>query len=129
VEQDPLQWLWDGVTDFQTKFNDLGTRAMRNFRRAYDVAQHDENCGLKSAQSRIPCSCCKGSLTFQEANHVKQTLAAQRAAPSSKDRDFRAVPAPSCWGLENCKVLGSDKESISAAFAVNSSKNLLFGSS
>ena len=132
MNPDPLQWLWDGVTDFQTKFDDLHTRAMRNFHRAYDVAQHEENCGLKSSQSRIPCSCCKGSLTFQEANHIKERLAAQRTAPNPKDREFKPVPAAACWGLENCReffALNSDKESISAAFAVEISKNLLFGSS
>ncbi len=31
VEPGPLQWLWGGVNDFQTKLNDLGTRAMKNF--------------------------------------------------------------------------------------------------
>ena len=63
---------------------------------------------------------------------MKQKLAGLRATPNQKDRDFRAVPAAACWGLENCKEffgLSSDKEFTSAAFEVNSSKNLFFGSS
>ena len=46
MHPDPLQWLWDGVNDFQTKFDDLRTRAIRNFKRLVDVAQHDVHCGL-----------------------------------------------------------------------------------
>ena len=133
MESDPLQWLWDGVNDFQTKFNDLRTRAMRNFHRPFDVNQHDVDCGLKNAQTRMPCSCCKGALTFDEARLVKEKLAGDRATPNTKDRDFRAVPATTCWGIENCKELfglGNDKEAIFAAFDAGSGdnkKNLLFG--
>ena len=82
----------------------------------------------------MPCSCCKGALTFDEARLVKEKLAGDRATPNTKDRDFRAVPATTCWGIENCKELfglGNDKEAISAAFDAGSGtnkKNLLFGS-
>ncbi len=44
MDQDPLQWLWDGVKDFQTKLNDLRTRASRNFRLPVDPAAHDDDC-------------------------------------------------------------------------------------
>jgi hypothetical protein len=67
MEPDQLQWLWDGVDEFQKKFNDLRERAERNFQRPFDVAEHDVNCGLKNSQTRMPCSCCKRALTFQEA--------------------------------------------------------------
>ena len=99
MNQDPLQWLWDGVNDFQTKFNDLRTRASRNFTRHFDsadAARHDDDCGLKNSQTRMPCSCCKGALTFDEALHVKEKLTGGRVAPNPKDRDFKAVPAESC---------------------------------
>ncbi len=39
--------------------------------------------------------------------------------PNQKDRDFKAVPATACWGIENCKDLfglGTDKSAISAVF-------------
>ena len=130
MASDPLQWIWDGVADSQKKFDDRHTRAMRNFHLPYDVAQHETDCGLKSSQTNMPCTCCKGSFTFQEAHHVKQKLASPRAAPNLKAREFKPVPAAACWGLENCKELfdlASDKESIWAAFEVNSSKTLLFG--
>jgi hypothetical protein len=71
MDPDPLQWLWDGVNDFQTKFNDLCTRAIRNFKRPFDVAQHDVHCGLNNSQNKMPCSCCKGALTFDD---VRRTL-------------------------------------------------------
>ena len=89
MDQDPLQWLWDGVNDFQTKFNDLRTRAMRNFQRPFDVAQHDGDCGLKNSQTCMPCSCCKGALTFDESRLVKEKLTGGRAMPNQKDRDLR----------------------------------------
>ncbi len=31
MDPDPLQWLWDGVSDFQTKFNDLHTAKFETF--------------------------------------------------------------------------------------------------
>ena len=77
-----LQWLWDGVNDFQTKFNDLRTRAIRNFKRPFDVAQHDVHCGLNNPQNKMPCSCCKGALTFDEAHLVKDKLTCGRAVPN-----------------------------------------------
>ncbi len=82
MASDLLQWLWDGVTDFQTKFQDLRTRAMLNFKRpvdAADVALHDDACGLKNSQTSMPCSCCKGALTFGEALFVKEKLTGGRA--------------------------------------------------
>jgi hypothetical protein len=79
MEQDPLQWLWDGVSDFQTKFNDLRTRAMRNFERPFDTAEHEVDCGLKNSETRMPCSCCKGALTFDEVRFVKEKLIGARA--------------------------------------------------
>ncbi len=108
MEQDPLQWLWDGVNDFQKKFNDLRTRAMRNFERPFDtadVAWHEVDCGLKSSETRMPCSCCKGALTFGEAHFVKEKLTGVRAVPNTKARKFELVPATACWGIENCKDL------------------------
>ena len=135
MDPDPLQWLWDGVDAFQIKFNDLRTRAIRNFKRPFDAAQHDVHCGLQNPQTRMPCSCCKGALTFDEARLVKEKLTGGRAMPNQKDRDFKAVPASACWGIENCKELfglGSDKEALSAAFEAgtdDTKRNLLFGSS
>ena len=135
MEPDPLQWLWDGVNDFQTKFNDLSTRVMRNFHRPFDVAQHDANCGLNHSQTHMPCSCCKGALTFDEARLVNERLTAGRAVPNQKDRDFRGVPATTCCGIENLKDmfrLGNDKEALSAAFDAgtgDNKRNLLFGRS
>ena len=135
MDPDPLQWLWDGVNEFQIKFNDLRTRASRNFKRPFDVAQHDVHCGLNNSQTQIPCSCCKGALTFDEARLVKEKLTAGRAVPNQKERDFRAVPARACWGIENCKELFglvNDKEALPAAFEAGTSdnkQNLLFGSS
>ena len=135
MDPDPLQWLWDGVDAFQIKFNDLRTRAIRNFKRPFDAAQHDVHCGLQNPQTRMPCSCCKGALTFDEARLVKEKLTGGRAMPNQKDRDFKAVPASACWGIENCKELfglGNDKEAISAAFEAgtdDTKRNLLFGSS
>jgi hypothetical protein len=78
------------------------------------------------------CSCCKGSLTFQEMHHVKPKLSDLRATPNTKAREFKVVAAAACWGLLNCREfsgLGSDKESISAVFKVDSVKNGLFSSS
>jgi hypothetical protein len=134
---DPLQWLWDGVNAFQIKFNDLHTRAIRNFKRPFDAAQHDVHCGLQNPQTRMPCSCCKGALTFDEARLVKEKLTASggRAMPSQKDLDFKAVPPSACCGIENCKELfglGSDKEALSAVFEAGTydhKRNLLFGRS
>ncbi len=78
MEPDQLQWLWDGVDEFRKKFNDLRERP-------FDVAKHDVNCGLKNSQTRIPCSCCKGALTSQEAKLVKEKLTGGRAMPKLKD--------------------------------------------
>jgi hypothetical protein len=135
MDPDPLQWLWDGVSDFQTKFNDLHTRKIRNFHRPFDRVQHDANCGLQNEHTRMPCSCCKGALSFDEARHVKDKLTGQRQVPNEKERTFKGVPASVCWGIENCKELfglGSDKEAVSAAFEAgtgDNKANLLFGSS
>jgi len=74
-------------------------------------------------------------LTFDEARLVKEKLTGGRAMPNQKDRDFKAVPASACWGIENCKELfglGSDKEALSAAIEAgtdDTKRNLLFGSS
>ncbi len=76
---------------FSDKFNDLRTRAMRNFQRPFDsadVARHDDNCGLKNYQTRMPCSCCKGALTFEEARFVQEKLTCGRAVPNTKKRNF-----------------------------------------
>ena len=135
MDQDPLQWLWDGVKDFQTKFNDLRTRASRNFRLPVDPAAHDDDCGLKNSQTRMPCSCCKGALTFDEARFVKEKLTDGRAEPNTKPRKFEGVPATTCWGIENCRELfglRSDKDALSAAFEAGTDDNkryFLFGSS
>ncbi len=86
MEQDPLQWLWDGISDFQTKINDLRTRAMQNFERPFDtadVARHELDCGLKNSETRMPFSCCKGALTFDEACFVKEKLTGARAVPTT----------------------------------------------
>jgi hypothetical protein len=99
MEPDPLQWFWYGVNDFQTKFNDLRTRAMRNFQQPFDsvdVAQHDDDCGLKNYQTRMPCSCCKGALTFDETRFVKEKLTGGRAVPNTKTRKFEGIPAAAC---------------------------------
>jgi hypothetical protein len=83
----------------------------------------------------MPCSCCKGALTVDEARFVKEKLTGGRAMPNKKDRDFKAVPASACWGIENCKELfglGSDKEALSAAFEAGTDdhkRDLLFDSS
>ena len=114
--EDPLQWLWNGIAEFQTKFEDLRTRAMRNFQLplgSAEVAMHDDDCELKNPHNSMPCSCCKGALTFDEARLVKEKLTGGGAVPDPKDRDFKAVPATACWGIENFKEsfgLGSDKE-------------------
>jgi hypothetical protein len=106
-----------------------------NLRRPFDAAQHDVHCGLHNPQTRMPCSCCKGALTFDEASHVKEKLTGGRVMPNQKDRDFKAVPASACWGIEDYKELfglGSDTEVLSAAFEActnDHKKNLLFGSS
>jgi hypothetical protein len=56
MDQDPLQWLWDRVNNFQAKFNDLCTRAasraLQNFERPFDVALHVD-CGLNNPQTHI----------------------------------------------------------------------------
>ena len=83
----------------------------------------------------MPCSCCKGALTFDEVRFVKEKLIGARAVPNTKKRNFEAVPATACWGIENCKELfglGNDKEATSAAFEAGTSENknnILFGSS
>jgi hypothetical protein len=83
----------------------------------------------------MPCLCCKGALTFEEALFVKEKLTGARARPNPKDLEFKPVPATTCWGIENCKELfglGNDKEAISAAFEAGTSENknnLLFRSS
>ncbi len=69
---------------------------------------------------------------------MKEKLTVGCAVPDlqdQKERDFRAVPARACWGIENCKELFglvNDKEALSAAFEAGTSdnkQNLLFGSS
>jgi hypothetical protein len=83
----------------------------------------------------MPCSCCKGALTFEEALFVKEKLSGARAKPNTKDLEFKPVPATTCWGIENCKELFglvNDKEAISAAFEAGTSENknnILFRSS
>ena len=83
----------------------------------------------------MPCSCCKGALTFDEAHLVKEKLTGARAVPNPKPRKFEGVPATACHGIENFKEtfgLGNDKEAISAAFEAGTDGNqgnLLFGSS
>jgi hypothetical protein len=137
MDQDPLQWLWDGINVFQTKLDDLRTRAMRNFERPFDVTRHDVDCGLNNSQTRMPCSCGKGALTFEEARHVKDKLTGGRVnpGPPQRARDFRGVQVTTCCGIENCREffgLDNDKEALSAAFEAGSgdnNKNLLFGSS
>ena len=110
---------------------------MRNFQKpldSADVSRHDDDCGLKNSQTRMPCSCCKGALTFDEARFVKEKLTGSRAEPNAKPRKFEGVPAPTCWGIENCTdlfKLKNDKEALSVAFEAGSgdnNKNLLFGS-
>jgi hypothetical protein len=89
---------------------------MRNFERPFDsadVARHDDDCGLKNDQTRMPCSCCKGALTFDEARFVKENLklTGGRAVPNTQKRNFEGFPATACWGIEHCKELfglGSD---------------------
>ncbi len=77
MDQESLQWLWDGVYDIQTKCNDLRSRAMRNFQRPFG-------------------SYSQGALKFDEARFVKEKLTGGRAVPNPKDRDFKAVPATAC---------------------------------
>jgi hypothetical protein len=66
----------------------------------------------------MPCSCCKEALTFQEAKLIKEKpLTGGCAMPNEKDRDFKAVPATACWGIQDCKErfgLGTGKSGISA---------------
>ncbi len=94
-ESHPLQcqWLWDGVTDFQTKFNGFSTTAIQ----VYDVVQHDIGCGLKSSQTNMSCSCYKRLFMCQEEHHVKQRLSDLRASPNTKALEFKVVPAAGCW--------------------------------
>ena len=75
-EEDPLQWLWDGIKYFQIKVNDLTTRAMLDFRRPFDATRHDSNCELKLNNAALAksCICCMGALTFDEAKHVQGKL-------------------------------------------------------
>ena len=131
MEADPLQWLWNDVDAFRDKINDLRTRTMRNFQRPFDASQHEVDCGRNDLHSRMPCSCCKGSFTFEEVRHFKGKLASQPIQPNMKERDFKRVPVTTCWGVENFSQLfgfHSDRDSLSAVFDVGSDKNLLFGS-
>ena len=101
-------------------------QVLLHFPRSADVARHDDDCGLTNSQTCMPCSCCKGSLTFDEARLVKEKLTGVRAMPNKKDRDFKAIPATACWGIENCKELfglGSDKDALSAAFEAGTGDN------
>ena len=83
----------------------------------------------------MPCSCCKGALTFNEAHFVKEQLTGVRAVPNPKPRKFENVPPTTCWGIENFKDLfgcANDKEALSGAFEAgtgDNGKNRLFGSS
>ncbi len=83
----------------------------------------------------MPCSCCKGAITFDEARLVKEKLTGGRAIPNQKNEIFRAVPAKACWGIENCEELFglvNDKEALSGVFEAgtgDTKKNLPFGSS
>ena len=97
-ESDPLQcqWLWDGVTDFQTKLNGLSTTAILNFHQVYDVVQHDIGCGLNSSQTNMACSYCKRLFMWQEGHHVKQRLSDLRASPNTKALEFKVVSAAAC---------------------------------
>ncbi len=54
----------------------------------FDVDRHDVNCGLKNAQTRTPCSCCKGASTFEEASlpSVKEMITGGRFVPNQKAR-------------------------------------------
>jgi hypothetical protein len=88
--------------NFQIKFNDLRERAVQ---RPFDVAQHDVNCRVNHPQTSMPCSCCKGALTFEEACFVKEKLTGARAKPNPKDQEFKPVPATTCWGIENADHL------------------------
>ena len=85
MDADPLQWLWKEVDAFGEKIKDLQTRAMRNFQRPFDASQHEVDCGRKDLNSRVPCSCCKGSFTFGEVRHVKEKLSSQPIQPNMKD--------------------------------------------
>ncbi len=60
---------------------------------------------VNNPQTRMPCSCCKGASTFEEARFVKETLTGACAKPNPKDLEFNPVPATTCWGNENCKEL------------------------
>jgi hypothetical protein len=116
VDPDQFQWLWDGINNFRIKFN----------RRPFDVAQHGVNCKVKSSETSMPCTCCKGALTFEEALLVKEMLTGVRAKPNPKVLEFKSVPATICWGIENCKELfglGNSKESITAAFEAGTCDN------
>jgi hypothetical protein len=73
MEADPLQWLWNDVDAFRDKINDRRTRTMRNFQRPFDASQHEVDCGRNDLHSRMPCSCCKGSFTFEEVRHSAMT--------------------------------------------------------
>ncbi len=76
----PLQHLeWHGC--LHEKMNDLRSRTMRNL----DASHHDADCGLNDLHSRIPCSCCRGAQTFEEARHVEQELL--QVSPSNPGKD------------------------------------------
>ena len=83
MEADPLQWLWKDVDVFCDKINDLRTTAMRNFQRPFDATQHAVDCGRNDLHGRMPCSCCKGSFTFEEARHMKEKIASQHIQVST----------------------------------------------
>jgi hypothetical protein len=128
----PLQWLWNNVDVFHEKINDLRTRTTRNFQRPFDASQHDSNCGLNDPQGRMPCSCCKGALTFEDVRHVNKKLASQLIEPNQKERDFRRVTATTGWGVENFgQSFGfhTDRDCLSTVFDVRGDKSLLLGCS
>jgi hypothetical protein len=99
MEADPLQWLWNlnDVDALRDKINDLRTRTMRNFQRpsGFDASQHEVDCGRNDLHShRMPCSCCKGSFTFEEARHLKGKVASQPIQPNMNiwNPDFQYMP-------------------------------------
>ncbi len=85
-----------------------------------DVALHDDDCGLKNFKTCMPCSCCKGALTFDEARLVKEKLTGGRAVPNTKKRNFEGVPATACWGIHysNHFLDGTNRTFLSVARSV-----------
>jgi hypothetical protein len=51
MDPDPLQRHWDGVNNFQTKFNNLRTRAIRNFK--FEAGTSDSKKNLLFGSSGI----------------------------------------------------------------------------